>query len=87
MKVLGILYGKYVSRSRGAAPASQEQFVEFLNTTRPSWEKIVSAADQLTNSPRDGQPLIMLYGDAYTKQRSSVAPYVAYEAEGVDGMR
>lgn len=84
-KVLGILYGKFVSGTRGRAPSDQEQFLNYLSSKKPSWEKIVSSAEQLVVSPRDGKPLVVLYGEAYANQKSSVAPWVAYEQEGIDG--
>lgn len=87
MKVLGILYGKFISGSRGAAPKGQEQFVEYLSSTKASWEKLVDSPEQLLESPRDGKPLVMLYGNAYKKQPAGAAPWLAHEQEGVDGKK
>lgn len=87
MKVLGILYGKFVSGSRGAAPNSEEQFIEYLSSTKPSWENLVNSPEKLLESPRDGKPLVMLYGNAYKKQPRSAAPWLAHEQEGVEGKK
>lgn len=87
MKVLGILYGKFISGSRGAAPKSEEQFIEYLSSTKPSWENLVDSPEKLLESPRDGKPLVMLYGNAYKKQPPSAAPWLAHEQEGVEGKK
>ena len=86
-KVLGILYGKYMGNTRGKPPANAEQFLDFLKGKKPSWEKIVNSAEQLLVSPRDNEPLKVLYGEDVTKQRQTASPWIAYEQSGVDGMR
>lgn len=86
-KVLGILYGKYMGNTRGRPPAGEEQFLDFLKGKKPSWEKIVSSAEQLLVSPRDNEPIKVLYGEDVTKQRQTATPWIAYEQNGVDGMR
>lgn len=85
-KVLGILYGKFVSGTRGRAPANQEQFVDYLNTTKPSWDKIVGSADQLLVSPRDKKPMKVLYGKEFQQQQPGAAPFVAHDIDGVNGV-
>ncbi len=85
LKVLGILYGKFLGSTRGRAPKDQQQFVNYLNSKRPSWEKIVDSPQQLLTSPRDGKPFVVLYGEAYRRQPNSVTPWMAHEQEGLDG--
>ncbi len=85
MKVLGILYGKYLSQHRGQPPANEAQFVQYLSSTPASWEKIVETPEQLLTSPRDGKPLLVLYGQAYTGQNNREKFWMARESEGVDG--
>jgi len=86
LKVLGILYGKFLSKHRGRAPANRDQFLDFLNSKRPSWEKIVSSAEQLITSPLDGKPLSVLYGKAYIQLNNQDTFWMAYEREGVNGL-
>ena len=85
LKVLGKLYGKFLSRSRGQAPASQEQFVEYLNSKPANWDKIVSSADQLLLSPYDQEPLVVFYGAEYDKQNRNNSIWMAYERVGSEG--
>ncbi len=85
LKVLGILYGKFLSKNRGQAPANQDQFLDYLRAKRPSWEKIVNSAEQLMASPADGKPFVVLYGKAYSRQDSLGTSWMAYELEGVNG--
>ncbi len=87
VKVLGILYGKFLGTTRGRAPKDQQQFVDYLNSNRPSWEKIVDSPEQLLTSPRDGQPFVVLYGEAYKGQPNSATPWMAYERDGFDGKK
>lgn len=85
LKVLGILYGKFLSKNRGRAPINQDQFLDYLSAKRPSWEKIVNSAEQLMTSPIDGKPLVVLYGKAYDRQDSLGTSWIAYESEGING--
>ncbi len=85
LKVLGILYGKFLSKNRGQAPLNRKQFVEYLNSKRLSWEKLANDAEQFLTSPFDGKPLIVLYGKSYHQVNRQGTFWMAYENEGVDG--
>ena len=86
LKVLGILYGKYVAANGGRAPASEKQLLAFLESKRPSWEKLVKSPAELLASPYDQQPLIVMYGDDFGAGAGG-SMWVAHEKEGVDGRR
>lgn len=88
MKPLGVLYGKFLARSGGHPPKSEEQFRQFLATYG---EKRLAAlgvtdVDPLFLSPRDGQPLVVFYGKLGPPGPAG-QPYVAYEQSAIDGQR
>jgi hypothetical protein len=85
MKVLGLLYGMYQS-DFGAPPASQEKFVAYLEKSPENWNKIAPSTEQLLASARDGAPLVIAYGNA-GKSTSQGDPWIAYEANAIDGRR
>ncbi len=87
LKVVGILYGKYLKQSRGNASADQKQLAMYLESERPNWEKLAESTEQLLISPRDGKPLVLLGGKELAQQRSEGAFWVAYESEGINGKR
>lgn len=82
LKVLGIMYGKFMSERRGQAPKNEEEFLGYLNANRPSWEKIVDSAEQLLASPYNQKPLVIFYGDQYTKRNTNGSLWMAYEQAG-----
>jgi len=82
LQVLGILYGKFLSKSRGQAPADEAEFLGYLNSKRPSWEKIVDSADQLLISPYNEQPLVILYGEQYERLNTNGSLWMAHEQAG-----
>jgi hypothetical protein len=83
MKVVGLLYGMYQSQ-HGEPPSSQERFEAFLQQSPANWEKLASTPKELLSSPRNGKPLQIIYGKSAA---SSGDPWVAYEAEAIDGGR
>jgi hypothetical protein len=85
MKVLGLLYGLYQS-DFGAPPASQEKFVAFLQKSPENWNKIAPTAEQFLASAREGAPLVVIYGNA-AKATAAGDPWIAYEANAVDGQQ
>lgn len=87
LKVLGILYGKFMRNHRGRGPKDRQEFLEYLRTTPRSWEKMADSAEQFTVSTRDGQPVVLLLGDVSKYQDDRGDIWVGYEAEGVDSQR
>lgn len=88
LKVLGRLYGRFVAQQRGEAPANEAALLAFLESERASWEGFGLATPQeLLASPRDGQPLRVIYRGATSAQSASGTPYACVEQTGVDGIR
>jgi hypothetical protein len=88
LKVLGILYGRFVAQNGGNRPANEGQLSKFLDQQRGSWEGFgLASAKEFLASPRDGQPLVVLYGAARGAASGPTSPYVARESAGVDGVR
>ncbi|QDT73566.1 hypothetical protein [Lacipirellula limnantheis] len=87
MKVVGLLYAEYLASHSGAAPANQESLVAFLEREPANWNKLAPSAGALLNSPRDGKPLIVVYGKKPAEPADGSLPWVAYESETVDGQR
>lgn len=85
MKVVGLLLAEYASSHGGAMPATQEDFVKFLEREPANWNKLVSAPAELLNSPRNGKPLTLVLGAKPKEPADGSLPWIAYESEGVDG--
>jgi hypothetical protein len=87
MKVLGILYGQYMTAHGGAAPSDQDQFVSFIDAEPANWNKLAGSAEEFLTSASGGRRLTVLYGaDAKTPPDGSL-PWIAHDAEAQNGQR
>ncbi len=69
----------------GKNPANEEEFKQAIDSANVDWSTLgVSGADELFVSDRDGKPLVIVYGPPPQGRPFSV---VAYEQEGLDGVR
>ena len=87
LKLLGIMYGKFLSANGGNPPKDEQQLLRYLESTPRSWEKLVSNPVELLNSPYDGEPLNILYGVEFKKQAEARNPIIGYERTGVNGLQ
>jgi len=87
MKVVGILYGMYMSEHGGKAPPNASEFRAFIEREPANWNKLAPTVDELLSSPRDRSPLKLLYGDAVKAAASGSLPWIAYESTPIDGQR
>jgi hypothetical protein len=85
LRVVGILYGRYMEAHGRAAPANEEQFIAFLQQEPGNWNKLAPTAKELLASPRDGQPLVVVYGRPLKDDPEIGFPLIAHEKTGVDG--
>lgn len=85
LRTLVALYNS-ASGQLGRAPASEEEFKEFVQSKAMSTlEKMeIANVDDLLVSQRDGQPYVVIYGKRPPGVRRDV---IAYEQTGVDGVR
>lgn len=76
----------YAGRALGRPLRDEAEFKEFINKQGSKvMEKAgVNSADELLVSERDGKPFVVLYKKPANDNAAGV---VAYEAEGVDGVR
>jgi hypothetical protein len=76
----------YAGRALGRPPRDETEFKEFINNQGGKvLEKVgVSSADEMLVSERDGKPFVVLYKKPTSDKAAGI---VAYEAEGVDGVR
>jgi hypothetical protein len=86
MRVVGILYGRYV-QANGAAPTNEQKFAAFLQQEPTNWNKLAPTPEQLLTSPRDGQPLVVVYGRRLKDAPEFGFPVIAHEKTGVDGQQ
>jgi hypothetical protein len=85
MSALASFYGDYMS-AYGAPPADEAAFRTFLQERSKGIERMdIGGVDGLLKSPRDGQPLVVLYGKRKAPADSPNTPWAAYEQTGVDG--
>jgi hypothetical protein len=87
MKVLGKLYGKCMSYQRGAYPRDETAFIAFLEQGPENWNKLAPSAKGFLSSPRNGEPLTVLYGAKVKEPVEGGFPWIAYETSSIDGAR
>jgi hypothetical protein len=87
MSTLASFYGDYVS-AHGAPPKDEASFRAFLDERAAGIKRIgFESIDQLLTSPRDGEPLVVIYGTVKAPADSPNTPWAAYERTGVEGKR
>jgi hypothetical protein len=76
----------YSMRTLGRPPRDEAEFKEFINKQggKVLEKSGVSSADELLVSEHDGKPLVVLYQKPTSGKAAGI---IAYEAEGVDGVR
>ena len=84
LRVLGTEYAEFVLLNGGRPPKEREEFASYLESRKESIRGLESV-EQLFNSPRDSQPLVIFYGDSYPKAVSTGFPSIARESTGVNG--
>lgn len=89
LRPLAMFYGQFQGRN-GRAPASEVEFKAYLRALPPAdlttWG--ATDVDGLFVSSRDGQPYVVLYGDAAKKAPGPAdSRVIAYEKTGVGGKR
>jgi len=87
-RLLGRYYGEYLAGHGGRAPEREEEFLRYLQEFAQYLQSrgIAQPADLLI-SPRDHQPLRVLYGQDIIEDGPGGLPWVGYEQQGVDGRR
>ncbi len=87
MSTLASFYGDYLS-TYGAPPKDEAAFRAFLEERSQGIERMdIGGVDGLLKSPRDGQPLVVIYGKRQAPADSPNTAWAAYEQTGVDGKR
>jgi hypothetical protein len=83
IKVLAIMYGKFMRPNRGQPPANEKAFREYVEAQDNRLVKKIGGVDQMFISERDQKPYVVFYG----KDAQKANGVVAYEQEGVGGKR
>ena len=85
-RLLGRYYGEYLSAHGGQGPKDEQAFLQYLKefTQYLQTQGIAQPSDLLV-SPRDQQPLHVLYGRDVIEDGPGGFPWIAYEQQGVDG--
>ncbi len=87
-RLLGRMYGEYLADHNGLAPPDEERFTKFLTSRKDRLATAgISQVEDLLVSPRDGQPLVVLYGKQSAPEGPGGLPWAAYEQTGLAGRR
>jgi len=87
MSAVASFYGDYLS-AHGAPPKDEAAFRAFLQERSKQIERMnIGGVDGLLKSPRDEQPLVVVYGKRIAPPDSPHMPWAAFEQTGVDGKR
>ncbi len=90
MKTLALLFAEFVGSNNGRLPADEAQLKTFIRQKRGQSPAggAVANPDDLFVSARDGQPLVIKYGQkAGVPGRIAPSTIIAYEQTGVGGKR
>jgi len=89
LKKLALVYGRFLSQSRGQPPASEAEFKKFAQSLRPADLKAFGIDDieQVFISERDEKPYVVIYGKPQGPPGPGGSPVIAYEQEGKAGKR
>jgi hypothetical protein len=79
MKVLGLLYGQCMAGNGGTPPASQEEFVAFMQREPANWDKLAPSPEKFLAEARSGVPLVVRYGSEAQPPADGGLPWIAYE--------
>src|SRR5690606_24362290 len=83
----GKLYGKCMSQRQGAPPRDEAAFIAFLDQASESWNKLAPSAKDFLSSPRNGEPLTVLYGSKVKDPADGGLPWIAFESTPIEGER
>lgn len=87
MNVLSIFYGEYLDSHAGRPPQDSAAFREYIESRPDELQRYnVQNLDELLNSPRDGQPFVIVCGKRVAPKDSPATPWAAYEQSGLDGI-
>ena len=78
MSSLAVYFGKFISRNKGQAPASEKQLKDFIAAQDDKAD-----LDKLFTSPRDKEPVVVRYG----LKSTGATTVMAHEKTGVAGKR
>ncbi|TWU22574.1 hypothetical protein [Bythopirellula polymerisocia] len=79
LKVLGLLYGQFMSQSAGKAPANQKVFLEYLKSDSANWDNLAPSAEDFLSKSGDGTELTVLFGSEVKTPEDGGLPWVAFE--------
>ena len=86
LRLLGTLYGKYLSQNNGEAPANKEQFKEFLKAEQIQIKgEEANGVEAVLRSPYDGQLLVVSYGRLTGSVSPNGYPWIAHIQTVLDG--
>jgi hypothetical protein len=88
LRLLGRLYGQYMADHNGQGPVDEMQLVAYLEKSADFLKSQgIAVPRDLLKSPRDGQPLSVVYGKQVVVDENTGFPWVAWESQGLDGKR
>lgn len=88
LRLLGRLYGEFMAQNSDRPPRDEAQFKEFLGrSTDLLKSQGIASLEDLLISPRDGQPIMILYGEKIIDDTPNGFPWIAYESQGVNGKK
>jgi hypothetical protein len=79
-------YDEYVGTHSSQPPKDEQVFREYLNSKQDGLTRDGLTVDQIFVSPRNGEPLVWLYGKTLVTGPMGMN-YIAYEKSSTDGKR
>jgi hypothetical protein len=89
LKAIHVFFGQYSAQHQGRPPANEQAFRGFLKSLPAERleSMAVSNMDSLFVSPRDNQPIVVLYNQPASMPGVGTTKLLAHETTGVNGQR
>jgi hypothetical protein len=88
LRILGRLYGEFLSQHNSQAPKNEAELIEFIDKSSEFLKtQGIESSQELFISPRDEEPLVVLYGKDMIPDGPGGLPWVAYESKGANGKK
>lgn len=86
LRSASVMFSQYMGANNGKTPPDEQAFRAFLETKKDVLDKTGTSIDQLLTSPRNGEPLVFVYGKTPVSGPVGMT-YFAYEKTPVEGKR
>lgn len=86
LQIASTMFGLYMGENAGKTPPDEQAFRAYLESKQDKLEEQGKTVDELLTSPRNGEPLVFIYGKRPVRGPAGMTFY-GYEKTPVEGKR